>query len=71
MLAIESQIDRHPIAAFGNSAGDIKMLRWASSTPGALCMMVQHTDAEREYQYSAGTKVLVAATEYGWQLIDM
>ena len=33
--------------------------------------MVQHTDAEREYQYSAGPKVQDAATKYGWQLIDM
>jgi phosphoserine phosphatase len=71
VLAIESRIDRQPIAAFGNSSGDIKMLRWASSTPGALCMMVHHTDAEREYQYSPGSKVLDAANQYGWPLIDM
>jgi phosphoserine phosphatase len=71
VLAIESRIDRQPIAAFGNSSGDIKMLRWASSKPGALCMMVHHTDAEREYQYSPGSKVLDAAKQYGWPLIDM
>jgi phosphoserine phosphatase len=71
VLAIESRIDRHPIAAFGNSSGDIKMLRWAGSTPGALCMMVHHTDAEREYQYSPGSKVLAAAKQYDWPLIDM
>lgn len=71
VLAIESRIDRHPIVAFGNSSGDIKMLRWAGNTPGALCMMVHHTDAIREYQYSPGSKVLDAAGQYGWSLIDM
>jgi phosphoglycolate phosphatase-like HAD superfamily hydrolase len=71
VLSIESRIDRHPIAAFGNSRGDIKMLRWASATPGALCMMVHHTDAEREYQYCPGNKVLDGASQYGWSMIDM
>ncbi|MBU2278203.1 MAG: haloacid dehalogenase-like hydrolase [Gammaproteobacteria bacterium] len=71
VLSIESRIDRHPIAAFGNSRGDIKMLRWASATTGALCMMVHHTDAEREYQYCPGNKVLEGASQYGWSMIDM
>ncbi len=71
VLSIESRIDRRPIAAFGNSSGDINMLRWTSATPGALCMMVQHTDAKREYQYCPGRKVLDGARRYGWSMIDM
>lgn len=71
VLAIESRIDRQPIAAFGNSSGDIKMLRWTSQHPGALCMLVHHTDANREYQYSPGEKTLQAAARHQWQLIDM
>ncbi len=71
VLAIASRIDRQPIAAFGNSSGDIKMLRWTSQHPAALCMLVHHTDAIREYQYSPGTKTLQAAAKYQWQLVDM
>lgn len=71
VLAIENRIDIIPIAAFGNTSGDIKMLRWASISPRALCMFVHHTDAEREYQYSLSDKVLAAVKQYGWQLIDM
>jgi hypothetical protein len=71
VLAIESRIDRQPIAAFGNSSGDIQMLRWTGQYPGALCMLVHHTDAVREYQYGPGQKTLTAAANFGWHLIDM
>lgn len=71
VLAIENRIDLHPIAAFGNSSGDVAMLRWTSQQPVHLCMLVQHTDAEREYCYSPGQATLAAAKQYGWQVIDM
>lgn len=71
VLAIESRIDRHPIAAFGNSRGDLKMLRWTNASPDALCMLVHHTDALREYEYSPGQDVLDAVNSYDWHLIDM
>jgi len=71
VLCIESHIDRHPIAAFGNSSGDIAMLRWAGQSKTSLCMLVHHTDDVREYAYSPGQKTLDAVQKYQWQLIDM
>lgn len=71
VLCIESHIDRHPIAAFGNSSGDIAMLRWAGQAKTSLCMLVHHTDEVREYAYSPGQKTLDAAKKYQWQVVDM
>ncbi|GAB3019924.1 HAD family hydrolase [Bowmanella dokdonensis] len=71
VLAIESQIARQPIAAFGNSSGDIPMLRWAGMAPVSLCMLVHHTDEAREYRYSPGEDTLQAASAHQWQVIDM
>jgi phosphoserine phosphatase len=45
-------IGRRPILAFGNSDGDLAMLRYTKSGPGArLALLVQHDDAEREFVY--------------------
>jgi hypothetical protein len=42
-------IRRRPIAAFGNSDGDLHMLQWTCKTTGTYyCLYVHHTDAERE-----------------------
>ncbi|MBI2382049.1 MAG: haloacid dehalogenase-like hydrolase [Gammaproteobacteria bacterium] len=71
VLAIEGQIALQPIAAFGNSSGDIAMLRWAGAAATSLCMLIHHTDGEREYCYSPGKKTLKAAQEHGWQVVDM
>ncbi|WP_102797167.1 HAD family hydrolase [Bowmanella denitrificans] len=71
VLAIESQIARRPIAAFGNSSGDIQMLRWAGTSPTSLCMLIEHTDDEREYRYSPGDDTLAAAKSHGWTKVDM
>jgi hypothetical protein len=78
-IGINSHIGRRPIAAFGNSDGDIQMLQY--TTMGArgarLGMIVHHTDAEREYAYDRDTefgkldKGLELAPEQGWILIDM
>lgn len=71
VLAIENRIDLRPIAAFGNTSGDVAMLRWTAQQPVHLCMLVHHTDAVREYSYSPGQPTLDAANQYGWQVIDM
>jgi phosphoserine phosphatase len=71
VLAIENRIDLRPIAAFGNTSGDVAMLRWTGQQPVHLCMLVHHTDAAREYCYSPGQPTLNAAKQYGWQVIDM
>ena len=49
-VGIESRIGRRPIAAFGNSDGDLQMLQWTAAGPGPrFCLYVHHTDAEREW----------------------
>ena len=51
-VGIQMQIGRRPIAAFGNSDGDLQMLQWTAAGAGPrLCLYVHHTDAEREWAY--------------------
>ncbi|MBT1064670.1 haloacid dehalogenase-like hydrolase [Bowmanella sp. Y26] len=71
VLAIESQIAKRPVAAFGNSSGDIQMLRWAGTSPTSLCVLIEHTDDIREYRYSPGDDTLAAAIAHGWTRVDM
>lgn len=78
-VGINTQIGRRPIAAFGNSDGDLQMLQWTTmgATDPRLGMIVHHTDAEREYAYDRDTefgrldKALDAAPAAGWTVIDM
>ena len=52
-IGIQQHIGRRPIAAFGNSDGDLQMLQWTAAGSGAalLPLIVHHTDAEREWAY--------------------
>lgn len=77
-LGIGQQIGRRPIAAFGNSDGDLEMLQYTTVAKGPrLGMIVHHTDAEREYAYDRKSavgrlnKAWDQAAERGWQVIDM
>lgn len=77
-VGIQRHIGRRPIAAFGNSDGDLQMLEWTCSPPGArLCLLVHHTDAEREWAYDRTSRVgrldkaLDEATARGWAIVDM
>jgi len=77
-VGIQSRIGRRPIAAFGNSDGDLQMLQWTAAGPGPrFCLIVHHTDAEREYAYDRQShigKLDVAwdeATKRGWTVVDM
>jgi phosphoserine phosphatase len=76
-VGIQMHIGRRPIAAFGNSDGDLQMLQWTAAGPGPrLCLYVHHTDAEREWAYdraSVGSleKGLVEAKAKGWTVVDM
>ena len=77
-VGINQHIGRRPIAAFGNSDGDIEMLQYTDSGKGAhLEMLVLHDDARREYAYTCDTKVgrlckgLALAKKRGWLLISM
>jgi phosphoglycolate phosphatase-like HAD superfamily hydrolase len=77
-VAIQIHIGRHPIAAFGNSDGDLQMLEWARQGAGVrFALIVHHTDAEREWAYDRKSaigkldKALDAAQAEGWTIVDM
>ena len=77
-VGINEYIGRRPIAAFGNSDGDLEMLQWTTMTGGVrLGLIVHHTDAEREYAYDRDTdfgrldKALDAAAANKWTVVDM
>lgn len=77
-IGINSHIGLRPIAAFGNSDGDIEMLEYADSGKDAhFEMMVHHDDAKREYAYTCDTKVgrlckgMELAKERGWVVISI
>jgi hypothetical protein len=77
-VGINSHIGRRPIAAFGNSDGDLEMLQWATTGGGVrFGLIVHHTDAEREYAYDRDThfgrldKALDAAKLNGWTIANM
>jgi len=77
-VAINLHIGRRPIAAFGNSDGDLQMLQWTVAGDGPrLAAYVHHTDAEREWAYDRESHIgrfdkgLDEAREKGWLVIDM
>jgi hypothetical protein len=77
-VGINEHIGRRPIAAFGNSDGDMQMLQYATGGSGArLGLIVHHTDAEREWAYDRKSavgkldKALDAAPAAGWIVMDM
>jgi len=76
--AINRIIGRRPIAAFGNSDGDLQMLQWTDAGPRPhFCLYVHHTDAVREYAYDRTSKIgrldkgLDEAAKHGWTVVDM
>jgi len=77
-VGIQTYIGRRPIAAFGNSDGDLQMLQWSCSGPSArLCVYVHHTDAEREWVYDRRSSIgrldkgLDEAQANGWTVVSM
>ncbi|MGO4622825.1 HAD family hydrolase [Ensifer sp. 2YAB10] len=78
-VGINEHIGRRPIAAFGNSDGDLEMLQWTTMTGGSVRfgMLIHHTDAQREYAYDRDTefgrldKALDAAAVNEWTVVDM
>src|SRR5260370_22790538 len=57
-VGINEHIGRRPIAAFGNSAGDMQMLQWTTAGSGAgFGLLVHHTDAEREGAYNRKSSI--------------
>jgi len=77
-VAINQHIGRRPIAAFGNSDGDIPMLQWTLAGDGPrFGMLLHHDDAEREFAYdrhSASGRLdrgLQEAESGGWTVASM
>jgi haloacid dehalogenase-like hydrolase len=77
-VGINEHIGRRPIAAFGNSDGDLEMLQWTTMTEAVrLGLIVHHTDAEREYAYDRQSHfgkldlALDAAAANKWTVVDM
>ena len=77
-VGINQHIGRRPIAAFGNSDGDLQMIQWTTAGQGprfALC--VHHTDGEREWAYDRKSSIgrldkgLDEAQKKGWTVVDM
>jgi hypothetical protein len=78
VIAINTHIGRRPIAAFGNSDGDMSMFEYVSSGKGSrLSMLIQHTDKKREWAYDRKSDIgkldkgLDNAEENNWQIVDM
>jgi len=71
-------IGRRPILAFGNSDGDLAMLRYAKTGSGArLALLIHHDDADREFAYdrefrlSPLAEALDNADKYGITIVSM
>lgn len=77
-VGIHQFIGKRPVAAFGNSDGDLQMLQWTDAGKGRKLMLyVHHTDAEREWAYDRESHIgrldkgLDEANEKGWLVADM
>jgi len=77
-VGINQHIGRRPIAAFGNSDGDLQMLQWTMAGQGPrFALYVHHTDADREWDYDRDSSIgrldkgLDEALANGWTVVDM
>jgi haloacid dehalogenase-like hydrolase len=71
-------IGRRPILAFGNSDGDLAMMRYTLGGLGArIALLLHHDDAEREFAYDRDFKLspltvaLDKAQEFGINVVSM
>ena len=77
-IGINEHIGRRPLAAFGNSDGDLEMLQYTTLSGGPrFGLLVHHTDAEREYAYDRKShfgkldKALDVAADNKWTVVSM
>lgn len=77
-VAINHHIGRRPIAAFGNSDGDLQMLQWSDTGENlSLQVYVHHTDDAREWAYDRDSSIgrldkgLDEAEAKNWTVVDM
>jgi len=78
VVAINLHVGRRPIAAFGNSDGDLRMMQWTTAGDGPrFALYVHHTDAEREWAYDRDSHIgrldkgFDEAAAKGWTVADM
>jgi phosphoglycolate phosphatase-like HAD superfamily hydrolase len=77
-VGIQMHIGRRPLAAFGNSDGDLQMLQWTAAGSGPrFCLYVHHTDGDREWAYDRASSIgrldkgLDEAQARGWTVASM
>jgi hypothetical protein len=77
-IGINQHIGRRPIAAFGNSDGDLEMLQYTGAGRGThFCLYVHHDDDAREYAYDRTDHLakldqgLGEAAVKGWTVVSM
>ncbi len=77
-IGIQMHIGRRPIAAFGNSDGDLQMLQWTAAGTGTrFSLYVHHDDAQREWAYDRQSSIgrldkgLDEARARGWTVVSM
>ena len=77
-VGIQSRIGRRPIAAFGNSDGDLQMLEWTMAGTGPrFALFVHHDDSQREYAYDRADRLQQfskgwdEAIARGWTVVSM
>jgi phosphoglycolate phosphatase-like HAD superfamily hydrolase len=77
-VGIQKFIGRRPLAAFGNSDGDLAMLQWTAAGAGTrFCLYVHHDDDVREWAYDRTSHIgrldqgLDAARARGWTVASI
>jgi hypothetical protein len=77
-VGIQSRIGHRPIAAFGNSDGDLQMLEWTMAGSGPrFALFVHHDDAAREYAYDRADRLQTFSKGWdeglakGWTVVSM
>jgi hypothetical protein len=77
-VGIYRAIGQRPLAAFGNSDGDLQMLQYTAAGSGPrLALLVRHTDEVREWAYDRKSRIgrldkaLDEAERKGWTVVDM
>ncbi|MFC4222958.1 HAD family hydrolase [Lysinibacter cavernae] len=73
-VRIWSRIGRAPIFAAGNSNGDVAMLRYATSGPLGLGIVVRHDDSSDrgDVAYTSGAEeVIAAAATHNWVSVSV
>ncbi len=77
-VGISRFIGKRPIAAFGNSDGDLQMLEWTTSGEGSrFGLIVHHDDEDREVAYDRNSafgkldRGLSEGPKHGWTIVSV